>query len=388
LDDPAQAAPPWGGGVDEPYQPEEAGIRQTCSIHCLPRPDRRDRAAGQPRYLARLHPPHPGRLLHAGWLPATLALLISGSALAQSQLDPVIDEIRALALENFNPDELGSGYAAMLNFAVSPDISAATYALDTEEGSGIHNPRLKVYRIPLRHVFRPESQNLRPFVQATMAYQTLDTSFDLFELDSVDSRWSTWGVALAGGLEIPVSEHLVLLPVLSLGLGRLDNDADYSGAVANALIKPALEGLIFDWDTKARLVGASMGLDYTRPSPGFDLEIKANLSHNYMDTFDSSSEFIDFSNKVTTFDLDLSTVHPLQQTLGGQPLALVMLLGDTRFLGAERHALDFDHFSEAGLALEADVSSRGWSIKTLRLGAKAIFGKDVSGWSLILSYGL
>ena len=52
--------------------------------------------------------------------------------------------------------------------------------------------------------------------------------------------------------------------------------------------------------------------------------------------------------------------------LGKYPLAVVALLGNTTFLGANRDALGFKDFHEAGLALEVDVSSRGWKIHTLR----------------------
>ena len=48
--------------------------------------------------------------------------------------------------------------------------------------------------------------------------------------------------------------------------------------------------------------------------------------------------------------------------------------------------LGFERFGEAGLAVEGDVSQRGWRVRKLRLGATAIFGPDVSGWSVVLGY--
>ena len=46
-----------------------------------------------------------------------------GAACAQS--DDLIDAIRDLAKESFDPVKIGAGYAAMVDFAVSRDISSA-----------------------------------------------------------------------------------------------------------------------------------------------------------------------------------------------------------------------------------------------------------------------
>jgi hypothetical protein len=61
-------------------------------------------------------------------------------------------------------------------------------------------------------------------------------------------------------------------------------------------------------------------------------------------------------------------------------------LGYTNFLGPNRNELGFQHFFEGGLALESDVSRRNWALRKLRLRAKGIYGKDVTGRSLIFGY--
>ena len=63
-------------------------------------------------------------------LGAGLLVMAPLSVLAQSGLDEIIDAVRRRAIQQAGPDRLGAGYAAMMNFAATPDISSATYYID------------------------------------------------------------------------------------------------------------------------------------------------------------------------------------------------------------------------------------------------------------------
>jgi hypothetical protein len=114
-------------------------------------------------------------------------LLCFPSSYASAQQES-IDALRQLALEQLGPDRLGAGYAALINFAVNPDISAATFYIDVD---GADNPTLNVFRLPLRHVFKPTNHTWRPFVQANFAYQAFDASLDVLEGESIDLTYRT-----------------------------------------------------------------------------------------------------------------------------------------------------------------------------------------------------
>jgi hypothetical protein len=309
----------------------------------------------------------------------------SGPLVAQENLDQAIQDLRDEFSRRLGPDRLGGAYASIINFAVNPDISAATYYVDAGDLDA-SDPELNVFRLPLRHVFELDSRGWRPFVEANLAYQSYQFDFAAFDTERVDTEWQTYGGTLTGGVEIAASEQLTLVPAVTLGLVHLENDANYTGPRSNLLLQPALEGLVFDWDADAWLVGASLAADYRRGLRNFELSIHGSLTHNYIETYDSSSGLIEFDSQATTFALQAETIHPTTMTAWGYPLALVASLGNTTFIGSDRDALGFEYFFEAGLALEADVSSKEWPVKKLRLGASAIYGPDVKGWSLILGY--
>lgn len=167
---------------------------------------------------------------------------------------------------------------------------------------------------------------------------------------------------------------------------HLESDANYRGSVSETIFKPALKGVVFDWDADATLIGATLGLDYSRPFDSWAVEGRTRLNYNHIDTYDSSSNLVEFDANVTTFTLQVDVIKPIDAKIGGDPLALVGHFGNTTFIGNDRDALGFDTFFEAGLALETDVSKNNWPVKKLRLGAMGIFGPDVTGWSVIFSY--
>ena len=315
---------------------------------------------------------------------ALLGLCFSGLAFAQS--DELIDAIRDLAKESFDPVKIGAGYAAMVDFAVSRDISSANFYPDTSDG--VVDPALKHFQFPIRFVFGDDAESPRPFLQGLVAHQTVESGFDYAPGESVWSEWETWGVSLSGGYDIPLNEHLSLLPVLSVGYGSLENRARYSGPFSEAVLRPALAGIIFDWDSNAVSYGASLGFDYRRDLTGFDIEVLGSLTHHYIESVNAPNEFVDFRGRVSAFDLEVITLHPTPWSMFDNPLSIVGIFGNTRIFGPERDALGFDSFFEAGAGIDLDVSARGWKLKSLRFGAKAIFGPDVDGWGLIIGYGL
>ena len=324
---------------------------------------------------------HPMKAIVMG--VAICGLALSDSLFAQSELEEVIEEVRRATEAELGPARLGSGYAAMINFAVAPEISTANYSV---EDSLEDDPELQVTRVPLRHVFEPNARGWSPFIQGNLAYQTFDASFPFLEGEQINGEWDALGVSVAGGYEIPLSENLTLLPVLDLGYVRLTNDATYTGPIGNTILKPALEGLLFDWDADTWLLGLSLGFEYEKPYERFTLQSRGGITYNRIDTFSTSSDAIDFTSSVTTTNLKADFVIPTSMSVGGSPLAVVPHIGATAFLGDDRDALGFDHFYEAGLSFEADVAERGWRISKLRLGAMVIFGSDVSGWGILLGY--
>ncbi len=331
---------------------------------------------------ARLDSPRGSAIRLLGiWLVGLLLAWVPPSAFAQDGTD--IDEIRDSLKSSFGANRFGAGYAAIVNFSVIPEISTASYTADDPESN---DPELDVHRIPARWVFDEGSNGWRPFVQANLTWQEISANLDILPGETIRSQWTAKGGSLSAGVEIPLTDTLTLLPQIDAGVVWLENDARYSGVLGNAVLQPVLENIAFDWDADAWLVGASLALDFERSFEPLTLRVHSSVTHNRIETWDASSEVVEFSGHATTLDVDLEVVHPLGGSLGPYPLSLVGLAGGTTFVGSARGELGFDHFFELGAALEADISARGGKLRRLGLGARLIFGADVTGWGLVMRY--
>jgi hypothetical protein len=304
----------------------------------------------------------------------------SPQAVAQSDIDGIRDQLA----KDLRDVHIGAGYAAIVDFAVSRDISAATFYPD--EMDGVTDPKLTSIKIPFRFSLGSEGAPTRPFVQGHFAYQTLNADYELLADELIRSEWKTLGGSLSGGFEVSLGETMKLIPAVSVGYGRIENRANYTGPVGREFLQPIFSNLVFDWEANALVYGASLGLDYRRQYGRVDLEVLGNLTHHLVESTSASTELAEFDGHVTAFDLEVNAVHPTSMTLGGYPLSIVGLFGMTSIFGPDRDALGFDRFFETGLGLQGDLSSRGWKVTSLRLGLKAIYGPDVTGWGLIVGY--
>lgn len=318
-------------------------------------------------------------ITHRTW-QATVLFLAGWSSQAAAQMD--IDSIRQQLAADLQSAHIGAGYAAIVDFAVSRDISSARFYPDEVEG--VRDPKLVSTKIPYRFVFGADGASARPFLQGHFAYQTLEADFELLVDELVRSSWRTYGGSLSGGYEIELNQRMKLLPAISVGYGRIENRADYTGPVGNDFFRPIFSNLLFDWDANALVYGASLGLDYGRQFGNIDLEVLGNLTHHRVESTSASTEFAEFDGHVTAFDLEVNAVRATSLTLGDSPLAVVGLFGMTSVFGPDRDALGFDRFFETGLGLQCDLSARGWKLTSLRIGLKAIYGPDVTGWGLIV----
>jgi hypothetical protein len=304
----------------------------------------------------------------------------SPQVLAQTDFDAIRDQLAA----DLRGVQIGAGYAAIVDFAVSRDISAATFYPDEVEG--VSDTKLASIKVPYRFVLGADDLPARPFIQGHFTYQTLNADFNFLADELVRSEWKTFGGSLSGGFEVALGDAMKLIPAVSVGYGRIENRAEYTGPIGSELLRPIFTNLLFDWDANAVVYGASLGLDYRRQYGQIDLEVLGNLTHHLVESTSASTELAEFEGHVTAFDLEVNAVRPTSLTLGGYPLAVVGLFGMTSIFGPDRDALGFDRFFETGLGLQGDLSAKGWKVTSLRLGLKAIYGPDVIGWGLIVGY--
>jgi len=324
-------------------------------------------------------------------MAATLCIATGQVTLApdiKAQIDDdALNTARDAVRRAFDPTRAGIFYAASIDFAVQPDIATANFKLNGLADQGLIDPELVNGRIPLRLGFDVGRENMRGFVQVIIGYQDLSMSIPFLGDDTVQSDWRSRGIDLGLGVEYELSDTWTLVPAVNVGVADLRNRADYGDSVLGPIFQPVFAGIVFDWDTSAWIGGASLGLRFDRQYSGFRVRSNASATANYIRSFDESSADIVIDYTASTLDLELNTLHPLGR-FGETPVELVTIVGLTSLVGNARGELGFDEFVEVGLALQFDISRFKLPLESVRVGAKAITGRDVSGWSLVIGRGL
>ncbi len=296
----------------------------------------------------------------------------------------VLDEVSDLISDQLGPNQIGASYAALISFAGNPDISAATYYIDSGPRA---NATLSVGRFSYRHPFYEEGDDWRPFVQVMIPYEQLVYDLDTNEAPGVaDPRWDGVGAALTVGNEFVLSERWTFVPAINLGSFRLKSNAGFRGANSESILDPSFSGRRFDWTAYAWLLGASLWFEHKREFRNFDLGWKSGFTLNHVRSFHTTSDEIRFSSEAVVLNTSLESIHDTPVNLYGFPISLVLSVGGTAFLGPARDALGFSGYTDYGIAFRADIARLGLPVETLQLGGKMIYGPDVIGWSGVFNY--
>lgn len=298
------------------------------------------------------------------------SLLAAISAQAQVNVD---DQLQS--------SDIASGYASIINFAVEPDVTAARLEIETRLPE---DPQLEVMKFPLRHEFQPTENGWIPIVQATLGRLTLKADFPVLTNGVVRSKWTAYSATLGGGVRIPLSEKWSLLPAGDAGYAYLENDAAYSTGVA--VLEPVLRGKLLDWTAHAWLANAHLSIIHTNRFRDLSLKAWASGTLSYIHSFDTNSEFQDFSETVGTVSLKAEALHPLGISLWHHPLDGVLQLGHNTLLTHETASLGFKHLNEVGFTLQMNIQRDGLHIKQAGFGAMVLFGDHVTGWKLLYVY--
>ncbi|MDM0032347.1 hypothetical protein QTI33_09430 [Variovorax sp. J22P271] len=198
---------------------------------------------------------------------------VAADASAQPLSDPIRSRIEGA--------RLGMGYAQIINLSASPDLSAANYTVRGAES----DLSLDVFRIPYQAHWFSLSPGSDVYWRLSAGYLRMKQYLPTSDA-GVDSRWSA-ASATAGMLAtFSLGRGFTLEPALDLGIARLENKADYLGAAA--ALRPALDRLLFNWQTDAWIATPSLGLGWRQSEEGRTLTLRAHVARSWIKSFDAT----------------------------------------------------------------------------------------------------
>ena len=276
---------------------------------------------------------------------------------------------------------LGAGYAQFINISLSEDMSAANYQLDAS--AGVSDPRLRIARLPWRFA----STGWGPVkVDGELLFGYLDLkvgfpiSVPAVGEGKIDAEWMSYGLTLGAIFRIPLTETLSLEPAVRLGVARLHNDAQYSGAAE--LFRPYTDGVLFNWTMNASVTSPSLALTSRRTWGRTETLLTGHVAHSRVVSFDESNESLAFRKGANTVSLKGELESPSDWSVGGRAVRVLGLAGYARFFGENSDAMGFNNIVEVGGGLSFPLGSPAERDRRVRLSASLLRGQGVRGWAV------
>jgi hypothetical protein len=286
----------------------------------------------------------------------------------------------------------GAQYAQLLTFATAPGIGGASFTVDDDLGDVDYD----IYKLPLQHEFDVDGWDWKLILRGTLSYMKASQDQRWLPGDRsevIDSEWKSYGGSIGAGVRVPLGNGFSFIPALGFGLASLKNDADFKGTLTKERIKPIADGTQYNWDMNATIFTGALGLSYIGDiGNDFDLDANAYYTYSYVSSFDSSTDFQDIGDSTNTLTFRADIGHPLGFSIAGYPMDGVLHLANTTFVGSNSDVLGFSYFNEAGFSLRTNPQKLAsqlhlpFSVSSLSLGVNAIFGDDISGWSMLFGY--
>ncbi len=297
---------------------------------------------------------------------------------AQIDLDELRDELK----QNVSRGSIGAGYAQILNFFIQPDISASVLEADDTD--------YNVFKVPLQFEKDLNSRDWRLLMRATLSHATAETPVELVSpFKPFDTEWKASSGEVGAGLIIPLDQHWSATVGAEFGISRLENTASYRDELTQAIIAPITDGIIFNWDTNARVASLTGGLGYSRQlADKYDFTVRGRYTYSHIASYSESRDLPSFSADTGTASIKIDLKHPYGTSVAGLPLFGRVHAGGTAFTGSNRDALGFTHFYELGYSVGVDISHFGYKVRSLSLGYQVNTGRDVDGYSILFSWEL
>lgn len=285
--------------------------------------------------------------------------------------------------DNVDERAVGALYTYLFLLTLSPDLSAANYTIEDEDGVDFN---LSSTRLPYHIDLKKNSvSNLQ--LEIVAAYQQAEEKFHFVGLpgEFVDSEWNTYGLGLGLLYEHNISKQLRFTPSLRVGVATMKNDAIYNGVNISQL-KDDLDGIFFNVDTNASVLTLGLGLNYNwilldRPS-----SFKANIYHSIVDSFNEGHKAIKFTDEASMMALKADMIFPTKINMHDERLDLVLLLGLNHFFGENRHTLGYTTSYQAGVGAELPIQWKQKKYGYLRLSGQVLWADNMDGWMLSLGY--
>ena len=280
--------------------------------------------------------------------------------------------------------DLGVDYAFLTLMTLSPDFAAAFYTITNEGGLDVD---INIYRLPY-HIDLTADARSSLKLELAAAYQTTQEVIPIFPTvpgEYVDSTWETYGFGIGLLYDRRLSRQWHFLPSVRLGVAHMENKADYSGLLTNA-VSDEFEGTLFNWNSTNAILNLGLGLKYNWTFLDRSSSITATAYHVIVDSFNESNEAIKFTEKANLLSVKADLIQPTEVYIAEHRMDMVLTFGVNHFFGDNRRTLDYTTSYEAGIGTEFPLKYVNTTYGHIRIIGNVLWSENMKGWMISLGY--
>ncbi|MCA8960257.1 MAG: hypothetical protein KDC38_07075 [Planctomycetes bacterium] len=320
------------------------------------------------------------RARRAAPLALGLALTLIGGATSAASAQS-FEDIRASLREALRDVHFAKSLTGLVLLSDEIELSSARYTIDDDS-----HTRLSAFTFPFHSSAPAFGASPRLHIEGVLGYaRATQRAVDVYAgaLPGLETRietdWTSYSGLAGLGLEFELFDGVTFTPIGNIGLGYLENDADYSGPGA-ALSKALFEGIAFGWDAWVLSGGIASRIDVERElSESIRWTLVGRYDLRWTETFQEDDAAQDFQSRSQLLTLRGDLLGPTPWTPFGGALGWRITTAVRWFL--EQTLFDVDSFAELGGALELDTTDIVPYTHELSVYASIIYGDDVWGWT-------
>lgn len=223
------------------------------------------------------------------------------------------------------------------------------------------------------------------YLEGFLGFARYDPTFvfsDGGEQAEISPKWTSFAGTVGVGWDFPLTDELVLRPIVNFSLGHIESDASLAGRAVEGQTGVALR-FLEDGRLNAYGYGGSLMLDWEHYRKAYEIDIELRYSHIHLKSFANSSDIAEGEADAITLGLWSRLRVPTGWEVFGGPLRGVGEFAFGAFIGDQAEVLDSPVLGKLGAGIEFDTTAVSWlPIARTRLMGRYVFGRSINGFSL------
>ncbi len=274
-----------------------------------------------------------------------------------------------------------NGVVGLIGYAIVPDVTTSSLSITNASTGdpGIYSTQLGGGATM--------SKSFPLYLEGVAAYTRYDPTFvasDGTESRFLPLRWNAVTASGGVGWDFPITDKLVIRPILNIALGTVASDLTAGEWLVNDKLGTDfkfLNGGTFN----SYGLGGSLMLVYEDFTPAREFETELRYTNIGLQTFGTNASIVQGHATSESMGLWARYRAPTGMTLMDRPVRYVLELAHTEFMGDLRGALGFNDLTSLGAGIEFDSSKYNVIVTRTRIVARYVFGNNVSGVSVGLA---